>query len=73
MPIEEVTLTPTDKISLSSKRLEREAFWYRELCTIYPYGLNDNVKKFGNVSKIEIELFIHCLMNSPESLEKGSR
>ena len=54
MPIEEVTLTPTDKISLSlsmsssSKRLEREAFWYRELCTIYPYGLNDNVKKFGN-------------------------
>ena len=26
MPIEEVTLTPTDKISLSSKRLEREVF-----------------------------------------------
>ena len=25
----------------------RENFWYRE---IYPYGLNDNVKKVGNIS-----------------------
>ena len=26
-PIEKVELTPTDKISLSAKRLEREDFW----------------------------------------------
>ena len=43
VPIEEVELTPTDKISLSANRLEREDFWYRKLCTVYPYGLNDNV------------------------------
>ena len=36
VPIEEIELTPTDKISLSAKRLEREEFWYRELCTVYP-------------------------------------
>ena len=35
VPIEEVKLTPTDKISLSAKRLEREDFWYRELAQ-YP-------------------------------------
>ena len=38
MPIEEVTLSPEDKMSLSAKRLEREDFWYKELCTVYPYG-----------------------------------
>ena len=63
MPIEELTLTPTDKISLSSKRLEREAFWYRERCTIYPYGLNDNVKKFVNVSKIGSNRIVYSLFN----------
>ena len=35
VPIEEVELTPTDKISLSAKRLEREDIWYKELCTVY--------------------------------------
>ena len=43
MPIEEVVLEPSDVISLPSKRLQREEYWYRELCTIHPYGLNDNV------------------------------
>ena len=50
MPIEEVVLEPNDVISLPSKRLQREEYWYRELCTVYPYGLNDNVKGVGNVS-----------------------
>ena len=45
-------------MSLSAKRLEREEFWYRELCTVYPYGLNDNVRKVGNVSKCGPELVI---------------
>ena len=43
MPIEEVVSEPDDGITLGCKRLQREEFWYRELCTIYPYGLNDNV------------------------------
>ena len=30
---------PDDGITLGCKRLQREEFWYRELCTIYPYGL----------------------------------
>ena len=49
MPIEEVVLEPSDVISLPSKRLQRE-YWYRELCTVYPYGLNGNVKGVGNMS-----------------------
>ena len=56
MPIEEVTLSPEDKMSLSAKRLESEEFWYKELCTVYPYGLNDNVRK---VSKCGPELVVH--------------
>ena len=50
MPIEEVVLEPNDGISLPSERLQREEYWYRELCTVYPYGLNDIVKGVGNVS-----------------------
>ena len=41
-----------DNITLASKLLKREDFWMRELCSIYPYGLNDNVKGLGNVSKL---------------------
>ena len=50
MPIEEVVLELNNVIFLPSKRLQREEYWYRELCTVYPYGLNDNVKGVGNVS-----------------------
>ena len=42
---------------------KREEFWYRELCTVYPYGLNDNVRKAGNVTKCGPELVIHTLFN----------
>ena len=35
---------------LGSCGKEGQEFRYRELCTIYPYGLNDNVKGVGNVS-----------------------
>ena len=48
MPIEEVTSDST-VISARAKRLEREDYWCRELCTVYPYGLNDNVRKVGNI------------------------
>ena len=40
MPIEEVVSEPGDSITLGCKRLQREEFWYRELCNIYPYGWN---------------------------------
>ena len=48
MPIEKVT--PVDRASVASVRLEREDYWCRELCTYYPYGLNDNVRGVGNIS-----------------------
>ena len=50
MPIEEIEISDT-QVSLTFKRLQREQHWYRELKCIYPYGLNDNVKDIGNVSK----------------------
>lgn len=52
MPIEEVVLTPTDNIhvNLASKILQRE-FWCRELGSAYSYGLNDNVKDLGNITR----------------------
>ena len=64
MPIEEVVLTSNDKVSISSKLLTREEFWYRELCSIYPYGLNDNVRQFGSVSKkIGTGLVVYGMFN----------
>ena len=50
MPIEAVLLSPGDTTTIGSKLLSREEFWYKELGSIYPYGLND-VKQLGNVSK----------------------
>ena len=52
MPIEEVSINPNDKTSIPAKLLDREEYWYREICSIYPYGLNDNVRRVGNVSKM---------------------
>ena len=65
MPIEEVVLEQTDGMTLPSKRLqtEREEYWYRELCSMYPYGLNDNVRGVGNVSKSDERLIVYTLFN----------
>ena len=49
MPIEEIPCTVNTNIT--TLRLQREDYWCRELCTFYPYGLNDNVRGTGNVSK----------------------
>ena len=72
MPIEEVTCTSgSTGVSLSAKRLEREDYWYRELCTVYPYGLNDNVRKVGNVSKCSQEMVVNTLFNrQPRKFKK---
>ena len=35
MPIQEVVLEPNGVISLPSKRLQREEYWYLELCTVW--------------------------------------
>ena len=68
MPIEEVVLEPGDSMTLPNKRLQREEFWYRELCTVYPYGLNDNVKGVGNVSSMSRseDLIVYTLFNKHE-------
>ena len=68
MPIEEVVLEPGDSMTLPSKRLQREEFWYRELCSVYPYGLNDNVKGVGNVSSMSRseDLIVYTLFNKYE-------
>ena len=51
-------------MTLPSKRLQREEFWYRELCSVYPYGLNDNVKGVGNVSSMSRseDLIVYTLL-----------
>ena len=64
MPIEEIT--GTSSVSQRARRLEREDYWCRELCTVYPYGLNDNVRKVGNVSKCGGDLVVNTLFNKQQ-------
>ena len=72
MPIEAVLQSPGDTTTIGSKLLSREEFWYKELGSIYPYGLNDNVKQLGNVfKKIGHGLSITCLINIGVSFAKG--
>lgn len=52
MPMEEVSLEDGECMSLASKRPKREECWYRELATIYPYGLNDNETSEGNLKNV---------------------
>ena len=61
MPIEKIVVEDGECITSTSKRLSREDYWCRELRTVYPYGLNDNVKKVGNISKIRYNLIIWSL------------
>ena len=51
MPIEEIQVLEGECITPAAKRLQREEYWYKELKSIYPYGLYDNVRKVGNISK----------------------
>lgn len=51
-----------DGASVTSIRLEREDYWCRELCTYYPYGLNDNVRGVGNISRLP-DLIVYTLFN----------
>ena len=64
MPIEEIT--STSSVSQRARRLEREDYWCRELCTVYPYGLNDNVRKVGNVSKCGGDIVVNTLFNKQQ-------
>ena len=54
---------------MASKLLDREDFWMRELCSIvYPYGLNDNVRGLGNISKLIDQDFIPFSTDMRESI-----
>ena len=65
MPIEEVVAEPIDGVTLACKRLQREEFWYRELGTVFSYGLNDSVKGVGNVSsRTDDSLVVYTLFIS---------
>ena len=64
MPIEEVKLAPNENTTISAKLLSREEFWYKEIGSVYPYGLNDNVRRLGNVSKqIGKNLVVYSIFN----------
>ena len=60
--VDDISITSSDRVSATSNRLEREDYWCRELCTYYPYGLNDNVRGVGNISK-QHGLAVHTLFH----------
>ena len=60
-----IVLEQTDGTTLPSKRLQREEYWYPELCNVYPYGLNDNVRGVGNVSKSDERLIVYIIIVNP--------
>ena len=59
MPIEEVVLEPGDSMTLPSKRLQREEFWYRELCTVYPCGCC-GVQWWSGVHGMQVHCCLPC-------------
>ena len=69
-PIESIVVAPNEQTSTYSKRLEREEFWIRELKTAYPYGLNDNIRGVGNISKQNDELIVWKFFNKHSKTRK---
>ena len=69
MPIEKIDDMGT-KLASTSKRLEREDYWCRE-CTDYPYGLNDNVRGMGNISKMKTDMVVNRLFHKTKSTQKS--
>lgn len=63
-PLCPLATSDKDMCSISAKRLERKDYWCRELCTFYPYGLNDNVRKVGNISKCKDEIVVNTLFHT---------
>ena len=71
-PIEKIVSGSDDNASIHARRLEREDFWMRELKTIYPYGLNDNIRGLGNISKLKNEPVVWRLFNKRTRTRKRS-
>ena len=59
--VDDICIMPIEKVA--SNRLDREDFWCRELCTYYLYGLNDNIKGVGNISKMKDRLVVNTLFH----------
>ena len=71
MPIEEVSLTTRDNVTLASKLLNREEYWIKEIGCLYPYGLNDNIRQLGNISdKLGQGLIVYSLFNIIVNIER---
>ena len=43
-------------IDFTQRMLDREKFWILELGTLFPFGLNDNLKGVGNITKLNINV-----------------
>ena len=64
-PIEQIIRRPGESdVEVKRRRLEREEFWMRELCTLYPYGLNDKLHSVGNLSQLDKDAVIWRFFNS---------
>jgi predicted GIY-YIG superfamily endonuclease len=50
--IDHVSNHITDKSTIKALLKERETEWIKEMNTAYPYGLNDQVLKYGNISDV---------------------
>ena len=52
-------------------RLQRELAWILELWTIYPYGMNDKLKGFGNISQTKDIIIKGLLCNATKRTKRS--
>jgi len=60
--IENLVSTDEDRLD-KDLRLQREKYWMTELCTVFPFGLNDKVRGIGNVSQTSTQIHSGMLFN----------
>ena len=52
---------------------DREKFWMLELGTVFPYGLNDNVRGLGNVTKTYNSINVASQFNTSQAIRYRTR
>lgn len=70
--VEQVIYNTTDSIAIKiQKKFSRELHWIKLLQTPYPLGLNDNIYKLGNISRIKIDIFDLYYCNKRNTRSRG--
>ncbi len=73
--IDDLQVLIAEVVSTESSLQKRELFWIKLLNTAYPFGLNDNIAAYGNISEgiTPFNRISHPYFSLPQYIQKRSK